>query len=56
MFDSFWSFLQAGKINLYYPLEISHFCPTTGKKKDLLSSVYHHKPFINQAWQVKMAR
>ena len=26
------------------------------RKKDLFSSVYHHKPFINQAWQVKMAR
>ena len=26
------------------------------RKKDLFSSVYHHTPFINQAWQVKMAR
>ena len=26
------------------------------RKKVLFSSVYHHKPFINQAWQVKMAR
>ena len=31
----------------------SHNCR---KKKDLFSSVYHHKPFINQAWQVKMPR
>ena len=23
------------------------------RKKDLFSSVYHHKPFINQAWQVR---
>ena len=28
-----WSFLQAGKIDLYYPLEIPRFCPTTGEKK-----------------------
>ena len=48
-----WSFLQAGTIDLYYQLEISRFCPTTGEKKDLFSSVHHHKPFINQAWLVK---
>ena len=30
--------------------------PHNWSKKDLLGSVYHHKPFINQAWQVKMAR
>ena len=52
-----WSFLQAGKIDLYYPLEISRFCPTTGEKKIcLVLFTIISKPFINQAWLVKMAR
>ena len=51
-----WSFLQAGKIDPSHPLEISRFCPITGEKNLDFSSVYHHKPFINKAWQVKMSR